>query len=131
MPRRVGSPRAPAKRPRSRSNSSVLISEMIGGRRWLVSSPIPPWSPMAEPTVRDAISAVPEPRLRRTLGELGVIRHLEEAGKGRWRLGLAVPEAGWALGPITAAVTSAARQGGGEKMRVEAGPMDAADAESL
>jgi len=26
---------------------------------------------MAEPTVRDAISAVPEPRLRRTLGELG------------------------------------------------------------
>ncbi len=86
---------------------------------------------MAEPTVRDAISAVPEPRLRRTLGELGVIRHLEPAGKGRWRLGLAVPEAGWALGPITAAVTSAARRAGAEAVELEPVPMDAAEAESL
>jgi len=81
--------------------------------------------------VRDAISAVTEPRLRRTLGELDLIRRLEEVGEGRWHLVLLVPEAGWALAPIAAAVTLAARVAGAEAVELEPVRMDAAAAESL
>jgi ATP-binding protein involved in chromosome partitioning len=81
--------------------------------------------------LRHAISAVPEPRLRRTLGELDLIRRLEEEGAGRWRLGLAVPEAGWPVASIAAAVTSAARQAGAEGIELEPIPMDAAAQEAL
>ena len=82
-------------------------------------------------TLHHALSAVPEPRLRRTLGELGLIRRLEETGEDRWRLGLAVPEAGWPVEPIAAAVNSAARQAGVAGIELEPVPMDAADQEAL
>ena len=82
-------------------------------------------------TLHHALSAVLEPRLRRTLGELGLIRRLEETGEDRWRLGLAVPEAGWPVEPIAAAVNSAARQAGVAGIELEPVPMDAADQEAL
>ncbi len=50
---------------------------------------------MAEQSaVRHAVSSVVEPRLRRPLGELGLVRSLEVEAGDRWRLELAVPEAG-------------------------------------
>ncbi len=81
--------------------------------------------------VHDAVSAVTEPRLRRTIGELGLLRRLEEEQANRWRVELAVPEADWALGPIAAAVASAARQAGVAEIRLEPIPMDAAAQEAL
>lgn len=81
--------------------------------------------------VRHAVESVAEPRLRRPLGELGLIRRLEEGGGGRWRLELSVPEPGWPLGTLAGLVTGAARQAGAAEVEVQAIPMDAPAQEAL
>ena len=68
---------------------------------------------MSDPAaLRDALASVVEPRLRRTLGELGWLRSIEEEGAGTRRVTLEVPEMGWPVGPLESAVAAAARSAG-------------------
>jgi ATP-binding protein involved in chromosome partitioning len=82
-------------------------------------------------TLRRSVGAVTEPRLRRTLDDLGLVRRLAAGPGDRWRLELAVPEPDWPLATVAAAVTDAARRAGAAEVELEAVPMEAAAQEAL
>ncbi len=81
--------------------------------------------------VRRAVGAVTEPRLRRTLDDLDLIRRLSAGPEERWLLELAVPEPQWPLAEVESAASEAARAAGVAEVVVEAVPMDAAAQEAL
>lgn len=78
-----------------------------------------------------ALASVVEPRLRRTLGELGLVRGLREEGAGSWRLEVAVPEPRWPVELLASAVSAAARSAGAGSVELIPTPMDRADQDAL
>jgi len=81
--------------------------------------------------LRRAVGAVTEPRLRRTLDDLDLIRSLSAEPGERWLLELAVPEPRWPLAEVESAADEAARAAGAVELAVQAVPMDATAAEAL
>ena len=81
--------------------------------------------------IRHAVEAVVEPRLRRTLGELGLISRLNVGRGGSVHVDLAVPGGDWPVEAVAAAVISAARTAGATTATVEPGPMDLTRQEAL
>jgi len=80
---------------------------------------------MSDPAaLRAALAAVVDPRVRRTLGELGWLRGVEEEGGAIRRITLEVPETGWAEGLLESAVGAAARSAGAAAVALTEIPMD-------
>jgi ATP-binding protein involved in chromosome partitioning len=81
--------------------------------------------------IRHAVEAVAEPRLRRTLGELGLIGRIDVGKGGSVGVHLTVPGGDWPAEEVAAAVVSAARTAGAATATVEPGPMDLAQQQAL
>jgi ATP-binding protein involved in chromosome partitioning len=86
---------------------------------------------MLDPAViRDAVGRVHEPRLRRSLGELDLIR-VDRAGEDAVTIGLILPTSDWPADSLTTQVVSAAREAGAATAAVEPEPLDLAGQEAL
>jgi ATP-binding protein involved in chromosome partitioning len=82
-------------------------------------------------SVRHAVEAIPVPRLRRTLGGLGLITGLDPGAGGAVRVAVALPEGIVAEADLGTAVAAAARSAGAAGADLAVEPMDGAAQEAL
>ena len=81
--------------------------------------------------VRHAVGAVTVPRLRRTLDQLGLVAAVDDAGGGKVRVALEVPEGVEPAGALEEAVAAAVRAAGASGAEAVTRPMDTAAQEAL
>ena len=82
--------------------------------------------------VHDAVAAIVDPDLRRSLSELGMLREVSVEDDGGVRVGLAAPIPAWDLAPIEQAITDAAKTVPGVKdVAVDGAIMAEAECDAL